>query len=140
MGSTVKLAWVVGVGLLAVLALAGCSIVNPGSGFAVLDRDAERGDALPTALPDYANDNLRPTSSRFVGEHDGNALYLAKGKEDGRICLLIYPDNSSDWVIGCGGAPEFSVGGPTGDYIVRPDGAPAPDHFIEVTTNVFARG
>jgi len=137
MGSTGKLASLVGVGLLAALTLTGC--INQGSGFAALDREAEPSDAMPAGLPDYADDDLDPMSSRFVGEHNGNALYLAKGKGGGgRICLLIYPDDSASWVIGCGGALEFRVGGPTGDYTVRPDGAPAPEHSIEVATNVFA--
>jgi len=131
-----KFALVVGIGLFTVVALAGC--INPGSGFAALDREAEPGDALPADLPNYADDNLEPTSSRFVGEHDGNALYLAKGKDANGICLLVYPDTAADWVIGCGGSPEFGVGGPSGGYIVRPDGAPAPQDYVEIATNVFA--
>lgn len=131
-----KLASVVGVGLFAVLALAGC--FNSGSGFAGLDRAAKAGDALPTDLPDDAYDTLNPASSRLVGKHDGNTLYLAKAKEADRICLLVYPNNSRDWVIGCGGAPWFGVSGPSGNYAVRSDGAPAPDHTVEIATNVFA--
>jgi len=131
-----KLASVVGVGLFTVIALTGC--MNPGSGLAVLDGEAEAGDALPDDLPDHADDNLEPTSSRFVGEHDGNALFLAKGKEANQICLLVYPNNSAEWVIGCGGSPEFGVEGPSGGYVVRPDGAPTPENYVEITTNVFA--
>ena len=131
-----KLASVVGVGLFTVVALTGC--MNSGSGLAALDREAEPGDALPADLPDYADDNLEPMSSRFVGEHNGNALYLAKGKEVNHICLLVHPDNSAEWVIGCGGSPEFGVGGPSGGYVVRPDGALVPEDYVEIATNVFA--
>jgi hypothetical protein len=40
----------------------------------------------------------------------------------------------------CGGGAEFGVGGPTGGYTVRPDGAPELELFNEVATNVFTRG
>ena len=90
-------------------------------------------------LPDDADDTLGPSSSRFVGEHDGNMLFLAKGKEPGTVCLAIYP-NATDWVIGCGGGSEFTVGGPSGGYTVRPDGAPGPELHREVASNVFTRG
>jgi hypothetical protein len=76
-----------------------------------------------------------------VGEHDGNTLYLAKAKEAGRVCLLVYP-NSMDWVIACSGVPQFGGGGPNGSYLFRsdgPDGAPAPDGYVEIATNVYAR-
>lgn len=134
-----KLASVVGVGLFAMLALTGC--INLGSGFSALDRAAEAGDALPTDLPGYAYDNVDPASGRLVAEHDGNTLYLAKAKEADRVCLLVY-SNSTDWVIGCGGAPAFGAGGPSGSYLVRadgPDGAPKPDGYVEIAKNVFAR-
>lgn len=131
-----KLVSVVGVGLFTMVALTGC--MNSGSGWAVLDREAEQGDALPADLPGYADDNLEPMSSRFVGEHDGNKLYLAKGNEANQICLLVYPDTSAEWVIGCGRSPEFGVGGPSGGYVVRPDGAPIPEDYVEMATNVFA--
>ncbi|RXZ51856.1 hypothetical protein [Agromyces binzhouensis] len=138
MASPCKIASLAGTSLLVVLVLTGC--IDSGSGFAVLERDAVVADALPADLPDYADDELEPLSSRFVGEHDGNMLFLAKGKEPGTVCLAVYP-NATDWVIGCGGgSAEFGVGGPSGGYIVRPDGAPAPELHREVATNVFARG
>ncbi|UOE43467.1 hypothetical protein [Agromyces larvae] len=135
MGSRGKLPSTVGVALATVFALTGC--VAPGSGYAVLERDAEPADTLPADLPAYALDDVEPASSRSVGEHDGNALYLANAKERERVCLLVYA-NASDWVIGCGGEPEFAVGGPNGNYVVRPDSAPEPDRMVEVAPNVFA--
>lgn len=138
MASPCKIAFLAGTSLFAVLTLTGC--IDSGSGFAVLGRDAVPADALPADLPDYADDGLEPSSSRFVGEHDGNMLFLATGKEAGTVCLAVYP-NATDWVIGCGdGGSEFAVGGPSGGYTVRPDGAPAPELHREVATNVFARG
>lgn len=137
MASPCKIASLAGTSLIAVLTLTGC--IDPGTGFAVLDREAVAADALPADLPDYADDNLEPSSSRFVGEHDGNMLFLAKGREPRTVCLAIYP-NATDWVIGCGGGGEFAVGGPSGGYTVRPDSAPEPELHREVAPNVFVRG
>ena len=115
--------------------------MNPGSGFAALDRAAEASDALPTGLPAYAYDDIDQASSRLVGEHDGNSLYLVRAREADRVCLLVYP-NSTEWVLGCGGAPEFGVSGPSGSYVIRADApaaAPTPEgHSHEIATNVFA--
>lgn len=137
MASPFKIASIAGTSLIAVFALTGC--IDPGSGYAVLDRDAVATDALPADLPAYADDDLEPSSSRFVGEHDGNMLFLAKGKDPRSVCLVVYP-NPTDWVIGCGGGSEFGVSGPSGGYTVRPDGAPELELFNEVATNVFTRG
>ncbi|RXZ72456.1 hypothetical protein [Agromyces albus] len=135
--SALKLASVVAVVLLAGMGLAGC--ISPASGFAVLDRAAEAGDALPKDLPDYADDSLDPTTSRFVGEHDGDRLYLARG-DNSAICLVIYPNNE-EWVVGCGeGGGLTAVSGPSGTYEIRPDGAPAPTGAEEISPNVFTAG
>jgi hypothetical protein len=132
--SALKVTSVVAVGLLAALALAGC--VRAGSGFAVLDREGAPGDILPTDLPDYAYEGLDPASSRFVGEHDGDRLYLAKG-DHSTICLVVYPNNE-DWFIGCGGGDgSGTVSGPSRAYQIRPDAAPAPTGAEEITQNVF---
>ncbi len=138
MGLKMKVVVLAGVAASAVLALTACT---NGSAFGALDRAAAGSDALPTDLPTYAYDDVDEASSRLVGEHDGNSLYLVRGKEADRVCLLVYP-NSTEWVLGCGGAPEFGVSGPTGSYTVRADapaGAPAPEgHSKEIATNVFA--
>ncbi|MFC9560597.1 hypothetical protein [Agromyces sp. NPDC056965] len=138
MGATMRLALVTVVGAFALVMLTAC--VGSGLGFAALDRAEAPGDALPTDLPDYAYDDIVRSSSRFLVEHDGNRLYLVKAEETDRVCLLIYPD-STDWVLGCGGAPEFGVGGTTGSYVVRADApasAPAPaGHSRKIAPNLF---
>lgn len=122
------------IGLAAACGLTGC--VDTGPAFSVLDREAQEVDALPTDLPDYADDNLDPASSRFVGEHDGDRLYLAKG-EDSSVCLVIFPDDG-EWVAGCSGdyAP-FTVGSQALGYEVRPDSAPVPTGAERISENVF---
>jgi hypothetical protein len=35
--------------------------------------------------------------------------------------------------------PDLGVGGPTGDYIVRPDAAPAPEKATQISPNVFVQ-
>lgn len=121
-------------GLLIALGLTGC--LSSGSGFAVLDAPAQPGDVLPTELPDYAYDGLDPASSRFVGEHDGDRLYLAKGA-NASACLIVYPNNQ-EWVIGCGGGDgSVTVGNGTRKYEVQPDDAPAPNGAEEISPNVF---
>lgn len=139
MKSSLKLAAAAGIGFLAALALAGC--FSSGYSYAIFDRQAEPSDAFPSDLPDYAADDLDPASSRYVTEHEGNALYLVKSSGDaaGGVCLLVYPDNSPDWVVACGGTPDLGVGGPTGDYIVRPDAAPAPEKATQISTNIFVQ-
>ena len=76
MGSRGKLASTVASIAFVALALSGC--IAAGSGFAVLDRDAEPEDVLPSGLPDFSDEDVEPSSSRFVSEHDGDELYLAK--------------------------------------------------------------
>lgn len=134
MKSASRVASAAAVGLSVVLGLTGCSGSGSGSGFAVLDAAAEPGDTLPTDLPDYADDRLDPASSRFVGEHDGDRLYLAKG-ENATICLLVY-SNDRDWVIGCSRG-DGTVSSGSRAYAVRPDAAPAPEGATELSPNVF---
>ena len=135
MGSGGKLAGTVALSMFLALALSGC--IGVGSGFAVLDRDAEPEDVLPSGLPDFSDEDVEPSSSRFVGEHDGDQLYLAKSK-DGGICLLVAPENPRDWVMGCGAGIAVDVGGPSGNYLVRPDAAPAPEDSVRISPNVYA--
>lgn len=138
METTLKVASVAAVALSVVLGLTGCFGSGSGSGlgFAVLDAAADPGDTLPTDLPDDAYDGLDPASSRFVAEHEGDRLFLAKG-ENATICLVVYPDNR-DWVIGCSrGDGSGTVSSRSRSYGVRPDAAPAPEGAKEISPNVF---
>jgi hypothetical protein len=120
-----------------VLVLTGCS----GSGYSVLDRDAEAGDALPADLPDSASDNFVPTSVRFAGTYAGDLIYAAKGVESASyggesVCLLVYPELSKKWSTVCGHGP-VRVGDGFRSYALRIDGAPVPDGAVQVSPNVF---
>jgi hypothetical protein len=135
-----NVASVVTVGLLAAIGLTGCinagsGFANAGSGFAVLDRAARPDDTLPTDLRDYAYEGLDPASSRFVGEHDGDRLYLANG-DHSTICLVVYA-NGKDWFIGCSDDGSGTVSGPSRAYQVRPDAAPAPTRTQAISQNVY---
>ncbi len=125
------------IGLAMVLGVTGC--VSVGSGYGALDREAEAGDALPADLPNYAYDDLVMDSARLVGEHDTNRLYLARGTRSA-ICILVYPDNVN-WVVACGGDRGWlGVTGPSGNYLVVPEGAVPPGDATPVAPNVFAAG
>ncbi|WP_062465538.1 hypothetical protein [Demequina maris] len=121
-----------GVASVAALLLAGCT----GSGedsYADLDREAADGDALPAAVLAEAT-YLDASSSRYVGEDDGVALWLARGADpDVHLCLVAVPEDE-DWVVGCG----YEVFGQSvGTFAVRPDGAEPPEGFTAVSENVY---
>lgn len=118
---------------LAVL-LAGCS--SSGATYSALDRESEPADELPAVVAE-GNDDIAVDTARYVGEYDGTGLWIARAESPDTVCLILYP-NDRDWVAGCGaeGGP-IGVGGPSGDFIVTPDGAPAPDDSDRVTDNVY---
>jgi hypothetical protein len=120
-----------------VLGLTACS----GSGFSVLDRDAEPSDALPADLPDSVSDSLVPSSVRFAGTSADDLIYVAKGVESASyggesVCLLIYQEQSKEWSSVCGHGP-IRVGDGFRSYTLRIDGAPVPDGAVQVSANVF---
>jgi hypothetical protein len=114
--------------------LAGCS--SSGATYSALDRDAESADELPGVVLEGGGD-IDVDTARFVGEHDGVSLWLALAERPDTVCLVVYP-NDQDWVTGCGaeGGP-IGVGGPAGDYVLIPDGAPAPEDSSQLTDNVY---
>lgn len=125
-----------GASLLLALTLTGC--VASSSGFEVLEREATAADALPSGLPDYSTDRLMATSSRFITEHDGNSLYLARSADDESVCLVIYA-SAEEWISGCGSTGrEFGLGGPMGNYVVLPSAADAPDGVERLSDNLYA--
>ncbi|WP_127791847.1 hypothetical protein [Agromyces sp. LHK192] len=137
MASALRCSSVVAV-VLSVAVLSGC--VQPGSGFAALERDRTAGDEVPTDLPDHAFGEADLSSSRLVGSHNDSDLYLLRSNDRRSVCLLAYP-NDTEWVVSCGqGGSGFGLGGPAGDFIVRPDHTPAPDGYVAVASNVYTRG
>jgi len=119
--------------------LAGCAAA--GSSFAVLERDPGPSDALPAGLPDYATDRILVGSQRFLGEHEGTSLWLARGADTEtpglEVCLLAYPDDTN-WALGCGGAGQIELGGAAGSFTVVPDGQTPPGGLTAITPNVYA--
>lgn len=114
--------------------LVGCS--PSGATYSVLDRAAESVDEPPSVVTD-SGDDIAASSARFVGEHEGAQLWLARSTTANGICLIVYP-NSQDWVAGCtnAGGP-LEVSGPAGAFVVLPDGSPTPDGTSQLTDNVF---
>lgn len=115
------------------IGLSGC--IDPGSGFAVLDRPAEAGDALPVDVPDSDDLSFDPASARFVADDDGTRLYLAEGRHS-TTCLLVYSDDAEPF-IGCGGGGWFGIGDRRVRYEVRADGMAAPDDATALSPNVY---
>ncbi|WP_404433886.1 hypothetical protein LG299_05100 [Microbacterium lacus] len=113
--------------------LAGCS--SSGTNYSALDQQVKPGDELPRAI-DNGGDEIAADTARFVGEHDGVSLWLARAERPDIVCLIVYA-NDQDWVTGCGaeGGP-IGVGGPSGGYVLSPDGAPTPDGSRQLTDNV----
>jgi len=118
----------------AVLTLTSCAA--SGSGYAVLDSDAQPADEVPEALPASAWDTADSSSARFVGEHDGTSLWLTRGGDETDVCLLAYADEDT-WVLGCGGGSPFGVAGVSGSFTVIPDGVPSPEGMTQISENVY---
>lgn len=102
-----------------------------------------RDATLPAELPSdvFGNgDKGTPTTVREVGQHSGATLWLVETVTK-HTCLLVYLADD-DWYTGCTERPDyFTVAGETaGEFIVQPDGYPVPEHAIQVSKNVFARG
>lgn len=123
--------------VVAIVALGFCSCAVSGPTYSVLAQDVQAEDALPEALPDYAGDEADLASARFVGEHDGSDLWLARAHDESRICLLAYADDDA-WVLGCSGAGEpLGIGGVAGTFKVVPDGEPGPDGAVQISENLY---
>lgn len=114
------------------LLLAGCG--GAAANYADLDGNRAPEDALPAISEDALGD-LDPETSRFLGEFDGTELWLAAATAPtAAVCLVVMPD-SGDWIAGCGA--DFAIGGPNGEFHVKPDGAPSHDHLTPLSENVY---
>jgi hypothetical protein len=118
---------------LAVL-LAGCA--SNGASYAALERDVQASDELPESVAAGTTD-IDEDSARYSGEHDGVEFWLARMATPESVCLVVYP-NDTEWVTGCGAyGSQLTVGGPSGDYVLVPDGLPAPENTTKLTENVY---
>ena len=125
-------------GLLAgsLLMLTGCV---GGEGFAVLDREATADDVIREGVLVDFSDNMDPDSARFVGEHNGNRLYVLTG-EPNLYCILIDPgepeNGPEEWGSGCGSS-SITTSGPAGKYTLVPDNYPIPSGATQISENVY---
>ncbi|WP_119695978.1 hypothetical protein [Microbacterium halotolerans] len=113
-------------------ALVGCSGTG---GFADLERDPSPADEIP--LSDSELRIVDRDTARYIDEHDGTDLWLARSLEDG-ICLITYADESA-WVVGCGGSDgPVGVGGMAGRFEAVPGGGTPPESGTQLSENVWA--
>ncbi|WP_434971034.1 hypothetical protein [Microbacterium sp. bgisy207] len=127
---------VLAVGFVGVLGLAGCSA--PSEPYSVFQRTPTAADTIPAAV-DEGNAEFELSDARYVGEHDGKRLWIARiDPESGmKVCLVVYPDDES-WVTGCGGGGEVAVSGMDGvEYHLVPDGSSVPDEVTVISENVY---
>jgi hypothetical protein len=117
--------------------LAGCGMGE--RTYADLERESTATDAPPD-LPEYAWDGADPSTARFVGEHEGTRLWLARSEDAHGVCLVSVSDSAAlEWVVGCSGAEGIETQGPGGTFRAVPDGAPSgTGTTTAVSTNVYA--
>ena len=118
--------------LTAAAVLVGCSF--SASPVAVLDRDRAAGDELHV-LEDHAYESVDEPTSRYIGDHEGTDLWLARGTDSGSVCLIVVTAEE-DWITGCGGLPT-RLGGVGGTFEVRADGALPPEGMTRISENIF---
>ncbi|NMR31364.1 hypothetical protein [Crystallibacter degradans] len=107
-------------GVLAVLALAGCSGGPEGVG--ALEQDATAGDALPA----YARDaKIVPSSSRLLGEAAELKFYVAKpanASAASAVCVVVDRGHEQDWGSGCSQSAPVSLMYGGVEAMLVPDG------------------
>jgi hypothetical protein len=102
----------VAAGLLAVLALTGCTFPAEDE-LPTLEREATAQDELPAMVADDLRDHSDPAidvaSVRRAGEHAGYSVYLAQSTDESENCLLIVK-SGTEWSMGCGESPLLMTG------------------------------
>lgn len=119
------------------LVLTGCV---GGEGFAVLDREPTADDVIREGVLVEFGDDMDPDSARFVGEHNGNRLYVLTG-EPNLYCILIDPgeqeDGTEKWGAGCAATGSMTTGTGSGQYTLVPDNYPIPSGATQISENVY---
>lgn len=117
----------------AALALAGCTSA---AGYSDLDSTETRG--LPDAVPEDTLANFDLHSMRWVAEHEGTEVWLARGSRPAEVCILFSSDDDH-WATGCAGAGgQMTVSGRGPQrFAVVPDGQPGPEGFAAISRNVY---
>ncbi|SIT72064.1 hypothetical protein SAMN05880545_0990 [Microbacterium sp. RU33B] len=111
------------------MTIAGCS--PSAANYADLDREPASGDALPDVFEETASE-IQDGSSRLIGEHGGDTIWIARGTAPDHVCLAVL-DASDEAAVACG-----SDSGPLqfGWYVVFSDGAPTPTGTMLLSENV----
>lgn len=118
----------------AMLALTGCT-----SSGGYTDLESTETRALPDTVPEDTLANFDLDSMRWVAEHEGTEVWLARGSRPAEVCILFSPDDDA-WATGCAGAGgQMTVSGPGPQrFVVVPDGQPGPEGFTAISHNVYA--
>lgn len=118
----------------AALALAGCT-----STARYTDLESTETRALPATVPEDTLADFDLDSMRWVAEHEGTEVWLARGSRPAEVCILFSVGDDA-WATGCaeaGGQMTVSGRGPQ-RFVVIPDGQPAPEGFVAISHNVYA--
>lgn len=125
--------------IMLVALLSGCTL---GEHYTVLDREAQPSDAPPPELAGRELPDVDLETLRFATEYEGDRLYLAKGRGEMRICLLVDGPGDDDVLSACGGGNWVGVqAGPSShEYHAHPDGTPLPDDvYTDLTENISVK-
>ncbi|MEJ6555379.1 hypothetical protein PQI51_10150 [Microbacterium esteraromaticum] len=118
-----------------IFTFSGCS--TPAGQFSDLQADRTPKDELPVLAEEYAYEGVDPSTSRYVGDHDGTSLWIVEGLAESPICLVAVA-GESEWFVSCGGATGVGLKGIAGDFLALPDGALPPEKATKVSENVYA--
>lgn len=116
-----------------VFVLAGCAVAP---GYSLLDREPTPADSL---TPDFIESvpQVDSETSRFAVDDGGTLLWIAKGVEDGTMCLIIQIEGEGMEGL-CGGPPVTVSSVSTPTYSLYVDGVPTPEGHRKVSDNIFA--
>lgn len=121
-----------------VVGLAGC---GSSDGFAILDGQVEAVDELPPTVGDEVSDEVRDESVRFVTDFQGDALYLARGRSAGIVCLIVVPEtDQAAWRVGCGELQDGTTQTPAAPLRIRTDSTRLPSGDTEISRNLSVVG
>ena len=133
-----------GVALVAVFALSGCSYFVEDE-LPTLARERVAADVLPAELvaplTGDGDDAIDLDTVRLAGEHKGAQFYIAHARDDRKVCLIIYV-TTEQWVGGCNAAvgTELSVWGNYSVRLTRDGVLPAEEKgWVVLTDDVLVR-
>jgi hypothetical protein len=115
------------------LALAGCSVAP---GYSLLDREQTPADTLTSEFIE-SFPQVDADTSRLAADDGGTLLWVAKGVQEGIMCLIIQSEGEGMGGL-CGGPPVTISSVSTPTYSLYIDGVPTPEGHRKVSDNIFA--